>query len=116
MRLSAFMTVLLFLSFLTKNFMWQYAEKGILWKGISFFMGRKSRVSGFFQAAVQGWKDTEKSLVKFNNFAEIWLTKSVKYIILLKVRQTERGNFPIFRESLFCLLSNFTIPLINYIF
>ncbi len=83
--------------------------------GIPLFMG-KSHVFGFFQAAAPGWKYTEKSLVIFNNFAEIWLTKSVKYIILLKVRQTERENFPIFRESLFCLLSNFTIPLINYIF
>ena len=91
-------------------------ERESFGKGFPFFMGRKSGISGFFQAAVQGWKDTEKSLVKFNNFAEVCLTRSVKYIILLKVRQTERGNFPIFRESLFCLLSNFTIPLINYIF
>ncbi len=83
--------------------------------GIPLFMGKKP-CFWLFQAAAPGWKYTEKSLVKFNNFAEIWLTKSVKYIILLKVRQAERENFPIFRESLFCLLSNFTIPLINYIF
>ena len=62
--------------------------------GIPLFMGKKP-CFWLFQAAAPGWKYTEKSLVKFNNFAEIRLTKSVKYIILLKVRQ---------------------IPLINYIF
>lgn len=69
MRSSAFMTVLPFLSFLTKNFMRHYAGKGILWNRDSPFYGKKAMFLAFFRRLLQAGNIRKKVL---SNLTILW--------------------------------------------